>query len=233
MLGQAAAEAEELGTGLELAVTRSGQPGEAERLVRALEGVAAAIERVLVFDSRELVTPAAEVRSLRQALHEAGRLVPCFGGTNGLFADLNARRPDVAGHDGVAYPLMPTMHADDDLSLVETMRMHGETVSTARTFLGSLPIAVTPITLRERSNPQIDVRQPSLLGAVWTLGTAASLAGAGAASLTYYETAGPRGVLDLRAAGDGLPALPRPRRPVRVARRHVSPSSRPPRWRST
>jgi hypothetical protein len=136
------------------------------------------------------------VRSLRQALHEAGRLIPCFGGTNGLFADLNARRPDVAGHDGVAYPLMPTMHADDDQSLVETMRMHGETVGTARTFVGSLPIAVTPITLRERSNPQIDLRQPSLLGAVWTLGTAASLAAAGAASLTYYETAGRRGVID-------------------------------------
>ena len=207
-LEQALAQADALGAGLELALTRTGQVGEIERLVQALGTAGPALERVLVFDSRSVVTPASEVRSVREALHGAGLPVRCFGGTNALFADLNARRTELAGLDGLAYPLAPTVHADDDLSLVETMRMHGETVRTARAFAGSLPIAVTPITLRERSTPQIDVRQPSLLGAIWTLGTAASLAGAGAASLTYYETTGRRGVIDGDPASPAAPVFP-------------------------
>jgi len=77
-------------------------------------------------------------------------------------------------------------------------------VQTARTFAGALPIAVTTLTLRkrpalDRAVAQPDARQASLLGAVWTLGTAASLARAGAKSLTYYEAVGPRGVLEADA----------------------------------
>ncbi len=51
----------------------------------------------------------------------------------------------------------------------------------------------------------------SLFGAGWTLGSIASLLGAGAASITYYETVGWRGVMD-GAAGQGshaaFPVLP-------------------------
>jgi hypothetical protein len=52
----------------------------------------------------------------------------------------------------------------------------------------------------------VDARQLSLLGAAWTLASVKHLAQAGAASLTYYETTGWRGVLETEA-GSPLPQL--------------------------
>src|SRR5207244_12818066 len=116
------------------------------------------------------------------------------------------------------YPLNATVHADDDTSVVETAAIHAETVRSARAFSGELPIAVTPVTFNQRFNPvatgpgpepapgelpsQVDPRQPSLLGAAWTLASAKHLAEAGAASLTYFETVGWRGVVE---ADEGSP----------------------------
>jgi hypothetical protein len=54
--------------------------------------------------------------------------------------------------------------------------------------------------------PNVDARQLSLLGAAWTLASVKHLAQAGAASLTYYETSGWRGVLETEA-GSPLPQL--------------------------
>src|SRR3989442_2632 len=51
---------------------------------------------------------------------------------------------------------------------------------------------------------QVDRRQPSLLAAVWTLVSAKHLAEAGAASVTYFETTGWRGVMETDE-GTGLP----------------------------
>ncbi|CAN5727694.1 hypothetical protein BH23CHL8_BH23CHL8_00570 [soil metagenome] len=48
------------------------------------------------------------------------------------------------------------------------------------------------------------MRQASLLGAAWTVGSIAALAAAGADSVTYYETTGWRGVLE-RALGSPMP----------------------------
>ena len=42
----------------------------------------------------------------------------------------------------------------------------------------------------------MDVRQPSLFGAAWTLGSVAALAAAGADAITYYDTQGPAGVVE-------------------------------------
>jgi hypothetical protein len=128
--------------------------------------------------------------------------------------------------DLIGYSLNPQVHAFDDLSLVETVKTQGVTVASARAFAGDLPLVVTPVTLKPRFNvsatgsepepgpdalpPQVDVRQMSLLGAGWTLGSIKYLAEAGAHSVTYYETTGWRGVM-ARADGPPLPdAFPAP-----------------------
>jgi hypothetical protein len=75
-----------------------------------------------------------------------------------------------------------------------------------------LPIAITPVTLRKRVNPyatgptpptppgelppMVDPRQMSLFGAGWTLASLKYLAEGGAASVTYLETTGWRGVME-------------------------------------
>jgi hypothetical protein len=145
---------------------------------------------------------------------------PFAGGSNALFTEVNRTRPDVDVVDGVAYALNATVHAADDTSVMETPGVHGETVRSARAFSGDLPVHVGPITFNQRSNPaaagpepevdaaelpaQVDPRQCSLLGAAFTLVSAKSLAEAGAASATYFETTGWRGVLETEE-GSALP----------------------------
>jgi D-apionolactonase len=54
--------------------------------------------------------------------------------------------------------------------------------------------------------PSVDVRQSSLFAAAWTLGSLRYLADSGAASVTYFETTGWRGVME-RADGSPSPDL--------------------------
>jgi hypothetical protein len=96
---------------------------------------------------------------------------------------------------------------------VETLSAQGETVKSARNFSNNKPISVSPITLKMRFNPnatapeanvesnqlpsQVDVRQMSLFGAAWTLGSLKNLSESETRSLTYYETTGWRGVMEV------------------------------------
>jgi D-apionolactonase len=86
---------------------------------------------------------------------------------------------------------------------------------------GGRPVAVSPISLRPRFNPDepgapappgdADPRQLSLFGACWTLATMRALAEEGASATTWFETTGPRGVIDggpARPAGGPSPARP-------------------------
>lgn len=111
----------------------------------------------------------------------------------------------------MCFSAQPQEHAGDNASLVETP----DALETARSVSGSRPIAVTPLTLRERINsyatgpapddppgglpPRVDVRQTALLGAGWTLGSLKHLAEGGAASTTWFETVGPLGVIQSEA----------------------------------
>ena len=122
--------------------------------------------------------------------------------------------------DLVCYSINPQVHAFDNSSLIETLEAQAITVDSACQFTDGLPIVVTPVTLLARFNPnatgpepepapgelpsQVDVRQMSLFGAGWTLGSIKYLSESGASSVTYYETTGWRGVMET-ATGSPLP----------------------------
>jgi hypothetical protein len=186
LLSRAAREAGALGCALEIALNLGPRPDEElERFVPALRTSKVRVARHLVFQ-----TDSKTVASARKIL---GSVV---SGTDVYFTELNRERPAVAHSDGVCYSVNPQVHAFDNMSLVETLPMHGETVKAARKFSGSLPISVTPVTLKPRTSPDpVDPRQMSLFGAGWTLGSLKYLAESGAASATYYETTGRRGVM--------------------------------------
>ncbi|MCC7208042.1 MAG: hypothetical protein IT323_12100, partial [Anaerolineae bacterium] len=145
---------------------------------------------------------------------------PLFAGTDAFFAELNRGRPPVEVADGVTYSVNPLVHAFDNVSMAETLAAQGVTVQSARAFSGSLPVIVSPVTLKMRWNPnatgpdpapapgelpaQVDARQMSLFGAGWTAGSIKHLAQSGAASVTCFETTGWRGVMET-AAGSPLP----------------------------
>ena len=105
-------------------------------------------------------------------------------------------------------------------AVVETLATQAETVSSARQFVGETSVAISPVTLKPRFNPnatgpvpqlapgelpsQVDVRQMSLLGAGWTLGSLKHLSESAIYSATYFETTGWRGVMETEA-GSPLP----------------------------
>jgi D-apionolactonase len=192
---------EEIGFPLELALFVNGDESVIDEAARAAQ-----VERILVFDDSAEVTPLDLVDRVRTKL--PGAVVG--GGTNVYFNELNRNRPDPERLDVVAYSVNPQIHAFDELSMVENLEAQGETVRSTRAFSGSTPIAVTPVTLKPRYNAvavveesdevgglprNVDPRQPTQFAAAWTLGSVKNLAEAGVASITYFETHGPRGVL--------------------------------------
>jgi hypothetical protein len=221
-LARAERECGLLRCGLELALFLT---DNADRELQSLASrlpLSVPISRVLVFHEKEPTTSARWIKMAREALAPRLAEISIGGGTNLYFAELNRFRPDVSALDAVAFSINPQVHASDERSLVENLEGQADTVATARAFCGSRPIIVSPVTLKPRFNPDavgpeppplpgelpsaVDARQMSLFAAVWTLGSVKQLSEAGAASLTFYETTGWRGVKETHG-GCPLPEI--------------------------
>jgi hypothetical protein len=208
----------QIGSSLEVAIFLEDDSAEPLATLKSqLQDVSVA--RVIVFHEAEApvgTTSAQWMTLVRQHLPD----VPLFGGTNGNFAELNRQRPDISIMDGVTYTINPQVHASDERSLIEALEAQRDTVVTARSYCGTLPICISSVTLKPPfnqaatedeapENPNelpaaVDQRQMSLFAAAWTVGSLRSLALGGADSITYYETAGWRGLIET-AAGSRLP----------------------------
>jgi hypothetical protein len=216
LLRLAAKEAAGLGAGLEGAVFVTDSAEEELRgLAKEVEAVKPKIARWLVFHVKEQSTTGKWVALARKYLKGS-----IGTGTNANFTELNRGRPDLQGLDVVCYSANPQVHAFDNLSLIETFEGLRHTVRSAQQFSRSAKLAVTPVTLKQRFNPvatapesgtpagrlpsSVDVRQMSLFGAGWTLGSLQALAESGVDFVTYYETAGWRGVMETDA-GSRMP----------------------------
>jgi hypothetical protein len=223
-LGRGVEAARALNAQLELALFLT---DEAEAQLAALSKELAAtrpqVARVLVFyggkafSTGQGATPGRFVRLASDRLRAAVGTAPFIGGTNQFFAEINRGHPEVEAMNGVVYSINPQVHACDDESLVENLEAQAATVDTARSFSGDLAISVSPITLAARNGPYpagppepgglppaVDVRQASLLGAGWTAVSVKYLAQSRVASITYYETSGWRGVVEVDA-GSSMP----------------------------
>ena len=130
-------------------------------------------------------------------------------GTNAYFAELNRQRPPQRAH--ACYSINPQVHTFDDLSLLETLEAQPSTVESAAQFCDGALI-LSPITLRPRFNPNAtdptrqqelpstataDPRQQTPFCAAWTVGALAQLMSLDRIdSVTFYETTGPRGIMN-------------------------------------
>jgi D-apionolactonase len=215
-----------LGTGLEVSLQL--RPEHAKLLSEVGETLAGGpnVEcvHVTLSGSRtstpEETTPAELVVLARTGLADALPGAAFVGGTEMYFTEINRTRPQPAAWDGVCFSITPQIHAFTNVDVIETLDAQAENVRSAHALAGGKPIHVSPVTLRRRVNihattpdPEagpgelpdaVDVRQSSLLGAAWTVGSVKYLAEAGAAAVTYYETTGWRGVVE-RDEGTSLP----------------------------
>jgi len=215
-LRQAWQEAQALNLSLEVALFLSDQAeAELQALRHEIEAIKPRVWTWLIFHIEEKSTSEQWISLARHALSSYDAQAHIGSGTNSNFTELNRSRPPAQSLDLVCYSANPQVHAFDNASLVETLETLADIVESARQFIGSLPLAITPITLKQRANPDatareaepepgtlprsVDVRQMSLFGAGWTLGSFKYLAESGVHSLTYYETTGWRGVMETDA----------------------------------
>ena len=242
-LERAAANGRRLDVPLEIALFL---PDDAHEVLRELGAKAAALgPRVaswLVYRALDRATADGLTATAREALAGVSRGALFGGGCDAYFVELNRRRPLPGLLDRLVFALSPQAHAADDATLVENLGSLRRMAETLRSFAERTPLGISPVTLRPRVDPSPaawrergerpftdDPRQDTSLAAGWTLGFLAAAAEAGFASLTFFELAGPRGVLEsdrafpvLDAFGD-VAALPdarvvpvRTRRPERV-----------------
>lgn len=169
------------------------------------------VKYLLLFLTGTKSTPRHLIKTILPPLRNHLPNVAIGGGTDYFFTELNRERASTEGLDFLTFSLNPQVHQFDNLSLIETLAAQSHTIESARQFANGLPIHVSPVTFRMRANPnatgpapevvqgalppQADVRQMSLFGAVWTLGSLKYLAESGAGAITYYETVGMRGFM--------------------------------------
>ena len=210
MLARAERECRLLRCGLELALFVTDNADQELSSLASHFPSSVTVSRVLIFHEKEPTTSAAWVERARAALAPHLPGVPICGGTNLNFADLNRSRPEITALDGVSYSINPQVHTSDDSSVMQNLEGQADTVTTAHSFGQGRPVIVSPVTLKPRFNPDaigpepptnsrelpsaVDPRQMSLFAGAWTVGSAKHLAEAGAASVTFYETTGWRGI---------------------------------------
>jgi hypothetical protein len=174
-----------------------------------------------VYHESEVVTSENSIQMAVRYL--SGRLpnIPFSAGTNRSFAELNRNRPSYDPSILPCFSINPQVHAFDSTTLAENLQAQGCTVVSLRQFSRQSAV-VSPITLRPRPvmgkiepvglekkvlPDHVDVRQLSLFGAAWTLGSLACLTGTGCVhSLTYYEMTGWLGVMETET-GSPMPNL--------------------------
>ena len=172
------------------------------------------LARLLVFHPSEKATPTVLSAEVAAALQARQLEFDIAYGTNAYFAELNRNRFEIAGPGCVCYSINPQVHAFDNLSLCETLSAQPETVESAHAIYGR-DVVISPITLRPRFNPnatsaevsgsppvpETDPRQSTDFAAAWTVGAVSRLLpDPRVRSLTFYETFGPRGIMDASAS---------------------------------
>ena len=116
---------------------------------KTVEQLEPSVATYLIFHQEESSTSSQWVEISRRYLADAR----IGAGTNAYFTELNRNRPAVEGLDLICYSINPQVHAFDNSSLTETLEAQAITVESVQQFSSKLPIAVTPITLLPRFNP--------------------------------------------------------------------------------
>ena len=213
-LAQAVEQARALDAALEIEVIAGAEGEGLPEFASDLARSGVPVARVLVFPAGDVVSSQAVLATARAALPAAGVSAPVGGGSRAYFTELNRATLPLGQMDVATYSINPQVHAFDNASLTESLAAQAETVRSARAFVGERPLAVGPITLKPRFNPNatgaepspppgelppsVDERQPSLFAAGWLTGSVNALANAGADALTYFETTGWKGLIERR-----------------------------------
>ncbi len=137
--------------------------------------------------------PCPDAAAIYAAARAAFPGVPLGGGMFSFFTELNRKRPPVELLDFITHTTCPTVHACDDVTVMENLEALPHIIKSTRAFAGGLPYRVGPSAIGARDNPygpaptpnpqngrvalaRMDPRQRGLFGAAWNLGYVAHMA---------------------------------------------------------
>lgn len=203
--------------------------GEGSEIGPVLDAVAELkVRRLAVFDRASLLATPGLVSALRAELAARGDSPAVIGGTRSHFTELNRGSTEIEPRGPVALSLIPFMHERSGHQLVESLGVQATVLENTRALVPHRALHIGPITLGARFNAvatapaasehaspaaaafgtdlvpgSTDPRQHAVSLGAWTLGSIAALAGEDVASLSYFESRGPRGIHDPDAALSG------------------------------
>lgn len=194
---QAAREARERGTSLEVAVTPR-EDVEFDRIALLVRESALEGTRVLVGATWEEL-----LRAARQRLGA----VRLGAGSTDFYAELNRRPPRAELADEVFFPAHPQVHAADAWTILENVDGLRRAVEDARRKFPGREVSVTPLSFAGRGKK--DPREDGPLGGSWAIGALAALAEGGASRATVASgSEAVLGALAEAGAFEGARALP-------------------------
>ncbi len=209
-LKNAVAESDQLGFPLEISLFFDDIEKEIKRFTAAVQKEDPAVSIVNIFNKKPHVTKKKTIDFVLPVIRDLFPKAKTGMGTNAFFAELNRNRIVSDKIDHIVYSMNPQVHATDNDSLTETIAAQPYTVVTAKSFSKGKPVHISPVSFKMRWNPnatgeaiidpeqlppEVDVRQMSLYGASWVLGTLNSLLTSEPASLTFFETVGLKGIM--------------------------------------
>jgi len=167
------------------------------------------VKWVMCFDLSEKSNSTGYLERAAKAVKNTLGEVSFGGGTDYYFTELNRFRPTLDEIDFIYFSSQPQVHAFDDLSILETCSTFRDIGTSAAKIAVEKPVHITPITLKERLNPnatepdariltqeqRTDPRQKAQLAALWTLVSMKYLAASGVEHATFYQTVGEEGVM--------------------------------------
>ena len=173
------------------------------------------IKKALLLPTNGLVTSQAIIDRLH-LLKSAFPQVLFGAGTNYNFNEINKNRFTATNVDFISFSMNPQEHAFDDLTTLENAASLEHLVKSAKSIYGfEMPIHISPLTLRKRSNPyatnpadlfiddrkKADPRQKEQFTALWTFTSIVSATQGGASAMTFFQTTGEQGIV----SADGEP----------------------------
>ncbi|WP_406246797.1 hypothetical protein ACI7YT_15810 [Microbacterium sp. M] len=205
----------------------------AREVARHIDG--AGVRSVTAFDATEHVSDSRVASGLRAAMAASGLSVPVLAGARSHFTELNREQARIARDvDGIVVNTTPLFHTLDTEQLVEALAMQRLIAEQAASIADGLPVHIGPVSLRPRFNnvattPEpaptqtdlsegygaeftgaVDARQIAPELGAWVIASAAAFAVPGVASVSWFETWGPRGLFSAdgrTSAADAVDAL--------------------------
>lgn len=202
-LTEATAEAQKLGTKLELVIFFNNDDAATLReVVATLKPIERTVSHVLPLRKGSKVTPLKLQKDFYPLMKQTLPTILVGYGTDAYFTELNRERPQSEEFDFVSFPLHPQAHANDTRTIIENISTGPDIIATIRSFTDK-PIFISPLTLASRRNPDArtpnagggaaDPRQQTWFGVAWTLLCLCSLSGA--ERVTLHQTTGEKGIL--------------------------------------